>query len=40
LSEIIARNADAEYLAKCSLDNTTDHATFRAKVSIVSYEEL
>jgi auxin responsive GH3 gene family len=40
LSEILARNADAEYLTKCGLGGATDRATFRAKVPIVSYEDL
>ncbi|TVU38128.1 hypothetical protein EJB05_11482 [Eragrostis curvula] len=40
LAEILARNADAEYLAKCGLAGATDRATFRAKVPIVSYEDL
>jgi auxin responsive GH3 family protein len=41
LSEILARNADAEYLAsKCGLAGATDRATFRAKVPVVEYEDL
>ncbi|KAK3127581.1 hypothetical protein QOZ80_7AG0575310 [Eleusine coracana subsp. coracana] len=41
LAEILARNGDGEYLAtKCGLGGATDRATFRAKVPIVSYEDL
>jgi auxin responsive GH3 family protein len=41
LGEILARNADAEYLAsKCGLGGATDRATFRAKVPVVGYEDL
>ncbi|XP_066324347.1 indole-3-acetic acid-amido synthetase GH3.8-like [Miscanthus floridulus] len=41
LAEILARNADAEYLAtRCGLGGATDHATFRAKVPMVTYEDL
>nr|CAB3490844.1 unnamed protein product [Digitaria exilis] len=41
LGEILARNADAEYLVvKCGLAGATDRATFRAKVPMVSYEDL
>jgi auxin responsive GH3 family protein len=33
LAEILARNADSEYLAtRCGLGGATDRATFRAKV--------
>ncbi|XP_066341136.1 indole-3-acetic acid-amido synthetase GH3.8-like [Miscanthus floridulus] len=41
LAEILARNADAEYLARCGLAaGVTDRATFRAKVPLVKYEDL
>uniref|UniRef100_A0ACD6ABW2 Uncharacterized protein n=1 Tax=Avena sativa TaxID=4498 RepID=A0ACD6ABW2_AVESA len=42
LAEILARNAEAEYLSSnCGLDGTAaDRATFRAKVPVVSYEDL
>lgn len=41
LAEILARNADAEYLASnCGLAGTTDRTTFRAKVPMVTYEDL
>ncbi|CAM0906567.1 unnamed protein product [Alopecurus aequalis] len=40
LAEILARNADTEYLKNCGLDGTTDRATFRAKVPVVSYDAL
>lgn len=40
LAEILARNADTEYLSNCGLDGATDRATFRAKVPVVSYDAL
>uniref|UniRef100_A0A0A9D5V4 Uncharacterized protein n=1 Tax=Arundo donax TaxID=35708 RepID=A0A0A9D5V4_ARUDO len=40
LAEILARNAEAEYLVKCGLDGATDRGTFRAKVPMVTYEHL
>ncbi|CAN6362180.1 unnamed protein product [Urochloa humidicola] len=41
LAEILARNAEAEYLRlKCGLAGATDRATFRAKVPMVEYEDL
>ncbi|RCV36967.1 LOW QUALITY PROTEIN: hypothetical protein SETIT_8G024700v2 [Setaria italica] len=42
LAEILARNADADrYLASnCGLAAATDRATFRAKVPMVTYEDL
>ncbi|CAD6243296.1 unnamed protein product [Miscanthus lutarioriparius] len=41
LAEILAHNADAEYLAtRCGLAGATDHSTFRAKVPMVTYEDL
>jgi auxin responsive GH3 family protein len=41
LEEILTRNAGAEYLAtKCGLAGATDRATFRAKVPMVTYEDL
>ncbi|CAL4989761.1 unnamed protein product [Urochloa decumbens] len=41
LAEILSRNADAEYLAtKCGLAGATDRATFRAKVPMVTYDDL
>ncbi|XP_004980151.1 probable indole-3-acetic acid-amido synthetase GH3.8 [Setaria italica] len=41
LGEILARNAETEYLAsKCGLAGATDRATFRAKVPMVEYEDL
>ena len=39
LAEILSRNADAEYLStRCG--GATDRATFRAKVPMVTYEDL
>ncbi|CAN6357532.1 unnamed protein product [Urochloa humidicola] len=41
LAEILSRNTDAEYLAtKCGLAGATDRAAFRAKVPIVTYDDL
>lgn len=41
LTEILGRNADAEYLAEyLGLGGATDRATFRAKVPMVTYEDL
>ncbi|KAJ1296646.1 hypothetical protein BS78_01G318200 [Paspalum vaginatum] len=40
LVEILARNAGTEYLARCGLAGATDRAAFRAKVPVVTYEDL
>ncbi|CAD6223243.1 unnamed protein product [Miscanthus lutarioriparius] len=40
LGEILARNADTEYLAKYGLIGASDRATFRAKVPMATYEDL
>ncbi|OEL21353.1 putative indole-3-acetic acid-amido synthetase GH3.8 [Dichanthelium oligosanthes] len=40
LEEILIRNAETEYLAKCGLAGASDRATFRAKVPMVTYEDL
>jgi len=41
LAEILGRNADAEYLTtRCGLGGATDRGTFRAKVPMVTYEDL
>uniref|UniRef100_A0A0E0LMK7 Uncharacterized protein n=1 Tax=Oryza punctata TaxID=4537 RepID=A0A0E0LMK7_ORYPU len=41
LSEILGRNAGAEYLTRCGLDaGDIARATFRAKVPVVSYDDL
>ncbi|CAN6330432.1 unnamed protein product [Urochloa humidicola] len=41
LAEILARNADAEYLhLKCGLAGATDRGSFRTKVPMVEYEDL
>ncbi|TVU49591.1 hypothetical protein EJB05_00906, partial [Eragrostis curvula] len=37
LADILSRNAESEYLRKCG---ATDRATFRAKVPMVTYEDL
>ncbi|KAG8062954.1 hypothetical protein GUJ93_ZPchr0003g16816 [Zizania palustris] len=40
LAEILSRNAGTEYLARCGLAGPTDCATFRARVPVVTYEDL
>ena len=42
LADILARNGDAEYLAKCGLAGTgaSDRATFRPKVPMATYNDL
>ena len=42
LADILARNGDIEYLAKCGLAGAgaSDRATFRAKVPMATYDDL
>ena len=42
LADILARNGDAEYLAKCGLAGAgaSDRATFRPKVPMTTYDDL
>jgi auxin responsive GH3 family protein len=40
LGEILARNADTEYLSKYGLTSASERATFRAKVPMATYEDL
>uniref|UniRef100_A0A0D9X121 Uncharacterized protein n=1 Tax=Leersia perrieri TaxID=77586 RepID=A0A0D9X121_9ORYZ len=40
LAEILGRNAGTEYLRNCGIDGATDRAAFRAKVPVVSYDDL
>ena len=42
LADILARNGDAEYLAKCGLAGAgaSDRATFRPKVPMATYDDL
>uniref|UniRef100_A0A0D9VVI9 Uncharacterized protein n=1 Tax=Leersia perrieri TaxID=77586 RepID=A0A0D9VVI9_9ORYZ len=40
LAEILTRNAGTEYLARCGLAGATDRAAFRARVPVVTYEDL
>ncbi|KAL5217566.1 hypothetical protein ABZP36_018250 [Zizania latifolia] len=40
LAEILSRNAGTEYLVRCGLAGATDRATFRARVPVVTYEDL
>jgi len=41
LADILARNGDAEYLAKCGLAgaSASDRATFRPKVPMATYDD-
>ncbi|OAY80426.1 probable indole-3-acetic acid-amido synthetase GH3.8 [Ananas comosus] len=40
LGEILARNADTEYLRRFGLGGATDRAAFKAKAPVVTYEDL
>lgn len=40
LAEILMRNAETEYLQRFGLGCATDCATFKAKVPVVTYEDL
>ncbi|RRT74185.1 hypothetical protein BHE74_00027432 [Ensete ventricosum] len=40
LAEILTRNADTEYLRRYGLGGATDRATFKAKIPVVTYEDL
>ncbi|KAG0550629.1 hypothetical protein BDA96_01G354600 [Sorghum bicolor] len=40
LAEILARNAGTEYLARCGLAGATGRDAFRARVPVVTYEDL
>ncbi|KGN57485.1 probable indole-3-acetic acid-amido synthetase GH3.1 [Cucumis sativus] len=40
LSEILSRNASTEYLRRYSLDGATDPQTFKAKLPVITYEDL
>lgn len=41
LAEILERNAEANYLVKCGLTGgISDRATFRSKVTMVTYKDL
>ncbi|XP_042436444.1 probable indole-3-acetic acid-amido synthetase GH3.2 [Zingiber officinale] len=41
LAEILTQNSEAEYLKqKCDLGGATDRATFKAKVPVVTYEDV
>jgi len=40
LAEILARNARTEYLARCGLAGATGRDAFRARVPVVTYEDL
>ncbi|KAK3119686.1 hypothetical protein QOZ80_9AG0673770 [Eleusine coracana subsp. coracana] len=40
LAEILGRNAESEYLKECGLAGATDRASFRAKVPMVTYEDV
>lgn len=40
LGEILGRNGDTEYLRQFRLEGATDRDTFKAKVPVVTYEDL
>lgn len=41
LAEILTQNSEAEYLKrKCDLGGATDRAAFKAKVPVVTYEDV
>ncbi|URD72968.1 Indole-3-acetic acid-amido synthetase [Musa troglodytarum] len=40
LAEILTRNAETEYLRRYGLGGATDRLTFKAKVPVVTYEDL
>ncbi|RWW17529.1 hypothetical protein GW17_00018518 [Ensete ventricosum] len=40
LAEILTRNAETEYLRRYGLGGVTDRVTFKAKVPVVTYEDL
>nr|ADK27716.1 GH3 [Dimocarpus longan] len=40
LAEILARNADVEYLKRYKLDGATDRDTFKSKLPVITYEDL
>ncbi|KAL0332313.1 UNVERIFIED_CONTAM: putative indole-3-acetic acid-amido synthetase GH3.1 [Sesamum calycinum] len=40
LAEILARNADTEYLQRFHLGGATDRGTFKSKIPVVTYEDL
>ncbi|XP_011099346.1 probable indole-3-acetic acid-amido synthetase GH3.1 [Sesamum indicum] len=40
LAEILARNADTEYLQRFHLGGATDRDTFKSKIPVVTYEDL
>ena len=40
LAEILKQNAEAEYLQRHKLDGASDRATFKAKVPVITYEEI
>lgn len=40
LAEILNQNAEAEYLKRYSLAGATDRKTFKAKLPVITYEDL
>lgn len=40
LAEILTRNAHTEYLTRFPLNGATDRDTFKARVPVVTYEDL
>lgn len=40
LAEILAQNAETEYLNRFGLNGATDRETFKSKVAVITYEDL
>jgi auxin responsive GH3 gene family len=40
LYEILAQNAETEYLKRFGLNGATDRETFKSKVAVITYEDL
>lgn len=40
LREILSRNLETEYLQRFQLNGTTDRATFKSTIPVVTYEDL
>jgi len=40
LAEILAQNAETEYLKRFGLNGATDRETFKSKVPVITYEDL
>ncbi|MCH92405.1 putative indole-3-acetic acid-amido synthetase GH3.1-like, partial [Trifolium medium] len=40
LAEILSRNAETEYIKRFKLDGATDRETFKAKIPVVTYDDV